>query len=70
MPAGPEAHTTTELPNYPTFRQRLIADCHRLDAPVPDDRIIEAEYDHRQRVLKSLRAAEIEWQTQERGWGR
>jgi hypothetical protein len=71
MPAGPEQHiAANELPDYPTFRQRLIADCHRLDATVPSERLIRAEYEHRRQVLDSLRAAELEWQAQERGWGR
>jgi hypothetical protein len=70
MPAGPEAHAATELPAYPAFRRRLINDCHRLNAPVPAEHLIRAEYEHRQRILASLRAAELEWQAQERGWGR
>ena len=62
MPAGPEQQTAAiALPPYPTFRQRLIDDCRRLNAPIPDDRIIKAEYRHRQQVLAALAEAEAAW---------
>jgi hypothetical protein len=63
MPAGPEPSTTrtTDLPDYPAFRRRLIADCLRLGAPVPDDRLIQAEHEHRQRELDADKAAEAAW---------
>lgn len=74
MPAGPEQHIAAiGLPNYPTFRQRLIDDCRRLNAPIPDDRIIEAEYEHRRHVLAALAEAEAAWnerQRRETGGGR
>jgi hypothetical protein len=67
MPAGPEPRNTTDLPDYPAFRDRLIADCHRLGAPVPSERLIAAEWDYRRRELAALAEAEADWNEQERG---
>ncbi len=64
MPAGPEPRNTAELPDLPAFRDRLIADCQRLGAPIPDDRLIEAEWEHRRRELAALAEAEAAWARQ------
>jgi hypothetical protein len=62
MPAGPEPRSDpTELPDYAGFRRRLIADCLRLGAPVPSERLIEAEYEHRRRELDAAKDAEAAW---------
>jgi len=64
MPAGPEPRITpakADLPDYPAFRRRLIADCQRLGAPVPSERLIAAEYEHRRRELDALAEAEAAW---------
>lgn len=67
MPAGPEHQAAAiALPPYPTFRQRLIDDCRRLNAPIPDDRLIEAEYEHRRHVLAALAEAEAAWLERQR----
>ena len=57
MPAGSEqnAQPRPQLwTDYRGFHERLIADCQRLGAAVPDDRVIAAEYVQRRVELHRL----------------